>query len=64
LNVEDHLEAFMDKLAMWQLVGRIDDASNRGSARTTKMDRNGNDERDWIQIFVEDVVEPWWGYRS
>lgn len=56
LSIEDQLEAFMDKLAMWQLIGGIDE-SNGGSASTK------GDERDWTQIFVEDVVEPQCGSK-
>ena len=42
----------MDKLAMWQLLRSIDDhgiyASNDGKSK---------DDRDWMQIFCEDVVQ-------
>ena len=55
-TTEDRLEAFMDKLAMWQLVSRIDDAFN--PVDTKKVDKNNKDERDWVQIFAEDIVEP------
>ena len=55
-TTEDRLEAFMDKLTMWQLVSRIEDAFN--PVDTKKVDKNNKDERDWIQIFAEDIVEP------
>jgi len=58
LNVEEQLETFMDKLAMWQLVGRVDDAFDHDPLPTKNVERISKDERDWTQIFVEDVVEP------
>lgn len=45
LNTEDNLELFMDKLSTWQLTEDIDRA-----AEDLK-------ERDWTQIFTEDIVE-------
>ena len=51
LSLEDKLESLMDKLAMWQLLRSIDDhgisASSNGKSK---------DDRDWMQIFCEDVV--------
>jgi hypothetical protein len=44
----DRLESFMDKLSMWQLMHRLD--SGEESTRTG--------QRDWMQVFCEDVVEP------
>lgn len=52
LRLEDHLEVFMDKLSMWQLVAGLDVPGKIRSAADTK------DERDWMQIFCEDVIEP------
>ena len=49
LTLEDHLEVFMNKLSMWQLVATLDLS---GKLRDTK------DERDWMQIFCEDIIEP------
>lgn len=45
LTTEDNLELFMDKLSTWQL--------------TENIDRETEDvkERDWTQIFTEDIVE-------
>jgi hypothetical protein len=41
----------MDKLAMWQLLRSIDD-----HAISTSRNAKSNDDRDWMQIFCEDVV--------
>ncbi|KAF8211103.1 hypothetical protein K438DRAFT_1710548 [Mycena galopus ATCC 62051] len=49
-SLEDRLEAFMDKLSMWQLVNTLDEGL---------LHRNG--DRDWMQVFCEDVVEPRFG---
>ncbi|KAJ7114114.1 hypothetical protein C8R44DRAFT_231200 [Mycena epipterygia] len=46
-SLEDRLESFMDKLSMWQLVSTLDEGL---------LHRKG--ERDWMQMFCEDVVEP------
>ncbi|KAF8649368.1 hypothetical protein AX16_005810 [Volvariella volvacea WC 439] len=46
--IEDHLEAFMDKLSMWQLLGKLDAMASNAS----------KDDRDWMQVFCEDIVEP------
>ncbi|KAL1683128.1 hypothetical protein EV122DRAFT_202084 [Schizophyllum commune] len=72
LAPEVYLEAFMDKLSMWQLVrGLEDDRRSEGAsmpaglrAKASKGGVAGNgkarqdDERDWMQVFCEDVVEP------
>ncbi|KAJ7302962.1 hypothetical protein DFH08DRAFT_904435 [Mycena albidolilacea] len=47
-SLEDRLEAFMDKLSMWQLVNTLDE----GMLHRNKADR------DWMQVFCEDIVEP------
>ena len=51
LSLEDQLESLMDKLAMWQLLGSID---------SHRINNSGNGEpkgdRDWMQVFCEDVV--------
>ncbi|KJA13217.1 hypothetical protein HYPSUDRAFT_209728 [Hypholoma sublateritium FD-334 SS-4] len=44
-TAEDHLEAFMDRLSMWQLVGNLEQTSPSA------------DDRDWTQMFVEGLVE-------
>ena len=41
----------MDKLAMWQLLRSIDDHGIAASGS-----RKSKDDRDWMQIFCEDVV--------
>jgi len=60
LSTRDALEVYMDKMSTWQLMQGLErDRSlnpknmNGNEALTSKAD----DERDWIQIFVEDVVE-------
>ncbi|KAI5832269.1 hypothetical protein K523DRAFT_414285 [Schizophyllum commune Tattone D] len=72
LAPEVYLEAFMDKLSMWQLVRGLDDdrrsegasmpAGLRAKPNKGGATRNGktrqDDERDWMQVFCEDVVEP------
>jgi hypothetical protein len=47
------LEAFMDKLSMWQLLDSVQSASMNSSSIAKK-----EDECDWMQIFCENVVEP------
>ncbi|KAG2337259.1 hypothetical protein BDR05DRAFT_1005205 [Suillus weaverae] len=47
----ERLESFMDKLSMWQLVSLMN------ISRTEITIRHKN-ERDWMQKFCEDVVEP------
>lgn len=47
---EEFLEAFMDKLSMWQLVAGLERAEMKTSTK--------DDERDWMQRFFEDIVEP------
>ncbi|KAF9244497.1 hypothetical protein BU15DRAFT_71481 [Melanogaster broomeanus] len=45
----ERLESFMDKLSMWQLVSLMDDAQ--------KHPNQSREQRDWMQIFCEEVVE-------
>ena len=47
LSTEDYLESFMDKLSMWQLI--------RGLETSRPSVESG--DRDWIQLFAEDIVE-------
>ncbi|KAG2135199.1 uncharacterized protein EDB93DRAFT_1242585 [Suillus bovinus] len=47
----ERLESFMDKLSMWQLVSLMDTSRNEITTRN-------KNERDWMQKFCEDVVEP------
>jgi hypothetical protein len=49
-TTEAKLEAFMDKLSMWQLMGNVDDKAERAAPRP--------DELDWMQTFCRDIVEP------
>ena len=54
LSTRDALEVYMDKMSTWQLMQGLErDRSLNTKASTSKAD----DERDWIQIFTEDVVE-------
>jgi hypothetical protein len=50
-STQDRLESFMDKLSMWQLVHGLESKSQ------TNTDGKKSD-RDWMQIFCEDLVEP------
>ena len=52
-----HLEMFMDKLAMWQLMGSLDDTRRATANVSAKGNGKEPDDRDWMQIFCEDVVE-------
>lgn len=65
LSTRDALEVYMDKMSTWQLMHGLERAhpdytlttknvsgKESSSASTGKAD----DERDWIQIFAEDVV--------
>lgn len=49
LSVQERLESFMDKLATWQILNSFD---ARGQKQSMK-----KDERDWMQVFCEDVIE-------
>ncbi|KAH8827309.1 hypothetical protein DL96DRAFT_1681104 [Flagelloscypha sp. PMI_526] len=53
-STEARLEALMDKLSMWQLVGNIQPDLSYTSTHTISGKR---DERDWMQKFCENVVE-------
>ena len=69
-HYDECLEAFMDRLSMWQLMGSIDNAAggdeslrhhDLDSSHTfysSKGKSKAKDDRDWMQIFVEDVVQP------
>ncbi|KAJ3857246.1 hypothetical protein EV368DRAFT_30704 [Lentinula lateritia] len=48
----DRLEAFMDKLSMWQLMGDLD------SNEKERVAVNPQDELDWTQRFCQSIVEP------
>ncbi|KAG2118131.1 uncharacterized protein F5147DRAFT_768267 [Suillus discolor] len=47
----ERLESFMDKLSMWQLVSLM-------NTSCTEIATRNKNERDWMQKFCEDVVEP------
>jgi hypothetical protein len=43
----------MDKLSMWQLMTDLEQSSVRSTSAS-----NNKGERDWMQIFAEEIVEP------
>lgn len=59
------LESYMDKLAVWQLtegvhgwLGGMDLGSGGGGATgDAKGKEKARDDRDWTQIYCEDVIE-------
>ncbi|KAF9476122.1 hypothetical protein BDN70DRAFT_772893, partial [Pholiota conissans] len=53
MSTEECLEAFMDKLSMWQLVGSLNRAVPSTAGKTQ--------DRDWTQIFAEEIVERGFG---
>ncbi|KAI0946437.1 hypothetical protein AcW1_009900 [Taiwanofungus camphoratus] len=60
MTMEECLESFMDKLSMWQLMASLDvDDAKRGNHAPSngKGKEKVLDERDWMQVFCEDVVE-------
>ena len=62
--LEERLESYMDKLAMWQLMRAVDSSLGRNETPSKSAIGNGKtkakqkDDRDWMQAFCEDVVEP------
>lgn len=60
-TLEEQLEMLMDKLAMWQLMGSLDERGRGGGGTSAGISAKGKrkeaDDRDWMQIFCEDVVE-------
>ena len=59
--LEERLESYMDKLAMWQLMQSVDSSLHRrgGEMSTSAVGKEKlKDERDWMQVFCEDTVEP------
>ena len=53
LGIEDRLEFLMDRLSLWQLMNSLTPSGPSATASKT----NPKDQRDWMQIFCEDVVE-------
>uniref|UniRef100_A0A0W0FPN7 DNA replication regulator Sld3 C-terminal domain-containing protein n=1 Tax=Moniliophthora roreri TaxID=221103 RepID=A0A0W0FPN7_MONRR len=49
----DRLEAFMDKLSTWQLMGDLNSSPARNANKFHK-----EEELDWMQLFYKDTVEP------
>jgi hypothetical protein len=62
--LEDRLESLMDRLAMWQLLGSIEDTQGGPGSSTVNPLYGPKDERDWMQRFCEDIVEPASGFIS
>ncbi|KAF8624202.1 hypothetical protein AX17_007191 [Amanita inopinata Kibby_2008] len=60
LSTRDALEAYMDKLSTWQLMQSVD-YSTIHTDNKAKSSSNPNDDRDWIQVFAEDVVKQQFG---
>ena len=65
IQLDERLESFMDRLSMWQLMGDIDETA--GGDQSGPPSRPGPhdkgkgkamDERDWMQKFGEDIVQP------
>lgn len=62
-TLEEQLEMFMDRVAMWQLMGSLDEREGGGShsaksaVPTAKGKGKATDDRDWMQAFCEDIVE-------
>ncbi|OSC99627.1 hypothetical protein PYCCODRAFT_1394935 [Trametes coccinea BRFM310] len=62
--LEERLESYMDKLAMWQLMQTVDSSLGLGDMESANSAGNGpekgkqKDGRDWMQVFCEDIVEP------
>lgn len=56
LSLEAYLELFMDKFSMWQLVATVNGQDTE--RKRAKGKQKAVDERDWMQVFCEDVVEP------
>jgi hypothetical protein len=52
-STRDRLESFMDKLSMWQLMHGLEVGLNSPKAQN----KVKKDERDWMQIFCEELVE-------
>ncbi|KAI0668159.1 DNA replication regulator SLD3-domain-containing protein [Trametes maxima] len=58
--LEERLESYMDKLAMWQLMRSVDSTLGHRAPAVSESAAHGKqkDGRDWMQAFYEDVVEP------
>ncbi|EMD38579.1 hypothetical protein CERSUDRAFT_73049 [Gelatoporia subvermispora B] len=56
--LEEQLEFLMDKLSMWQLMSSLDEPGRPGAPLpNSKGKQKAVDERDWMQVFCEDLVE-------
>jgi len=52
LSLENNLEAFMDKLSMWQLMASLEDKAKLATTASNK------DDLDWMQLFFAECVNP------
>ncbi|CCL99511.1 uncharacterized protein FIBRA_01529 [Fibroporia radiculosa] len=61
LPLEERIERLMDRLSVWQLVAKLDaEPAQRDRSTYSQQDKGkqkASNERDWMQIFCEDVVE-------
>ena len=58
-SLEERLENYMDKLATWQLMKDVDALPGRDGPMNVAVGKGkSKDDRDWMQVFCEDVVEP------
>lgn len=53
---QSRLEAFMDKLSMWQLMSGLEQISTKSKS----ISNSKEDERDWMQVFFGEIVESQW----
>ena len=57
-TTEDYIETYMDKLSTWQLGSALDGPrSNQTAEKPPGNPKSKTDDRDWTQIFAEDIVE-------
>ncbi|KAL5513831.1 hypothetical protein ACEPAH_4232 [Sanghuangporus vaninii] len=56
-TIEDRLESYMDKLAVWQLTGTLE--SIQSTSQSVSLNNpKAKEDRHWTQIFYEDTVAP------
>lgn len=67
-SLDERLEFFMDKLSMWQLTVSLaahpPSSSQPSSSQPEDPGKDKAEEKDWTQLFCEDVVEPLYVGRS
>ncbi|OBZ73106.1 hypothetical protein A0H81_06741 [Grifola frondosa] len=57
-SIVERLESFMDRLSMWQLMQSIEDPASGAQKVDANSKGKARDDRDWMQVFCEDIVEP------